>query len=293
MDVKRLYEEYRPLLFSIAYRMLGLRQDAEDIVQDTFAALQQQPPGAIDSIRAYLCKTVTNRCMNELKSARRTRVSYIGPWLPEPIALRDETDPSRLAERQDEVSYAYLVLLEALSPAERAVFVLRETLGFPFEDIAALLGKSPANCRKLFSRGRIKLDRYRNGLREPAPSRQPELAAAFARAFGSGDARALVQLLADDCILLSDGGGKVKAAINPLYGKDRVLALLTFAASRSTETRIEPAVYAGGEGFRLIREGRKTADYILACAPGETVFSRIYIVMNPDKLAPEDADPAF
>jgi RNA polymerase sigma-70 factor (ECF subfamily) len=287
MDFSQLYMQYKPLLFSIAYRMLGLIQDAEDIVQDVFVTLQQQNPEDIRNIKSYLGKMVTNRCINELKSSRKTKVDYVGPWLPEPIVEQDLGDPARLLERHEDVAFAFLVLIQTLAPAERAVFVLRETLDYSFEEIAEVIDKTTVNCRKLYSRAKrkIALEGQSECSMQPFQPDRPDLVRSFSSAFMAGDISKLVELLSDDAILLTDGGGKVRAAVNPIYGKERVLALLSFSISnnaghaKSLQRRIN-----GHEGFLLIRNNRLYSVYTFAFTEDGSAISRVYITMNPDKL---------
>ncbi|PTM59438.1 sigma-70 family RNA polymerase sigma factor [Desmospora activa] len=155
MQLEQLYEHYQSLLFGVAYRMLGSISDAEDIVQDVFLSLQQQEIDKISHVKAYLIKMTTNRCLNLLGSARHKREEYVGPWLPEP--LLDQQQPADIIERNESISYAFLVLMEQLSPIERAVFILRESLGFEYEAIADILDKTTSNCRKIMSRAKRKL----------------------------------------------------------------------------------------------------------------------------------------
>ncbi|MDF2834984.1 MAG: hypothetical protein K0Q63_624 [Paenibacillus sp.] len=288
-DYRDLYVQYRPLLFSIAYRMLGSAQDAEDIVQDVFVALQQHETGHIENIKAYLGKMVTNRCLNELKSARKTKTSYIGPWLPEPIVAASEGDPAKEVELQDDISYAFLVVMQRLSPLERAVFVLRETFGFSFGEIGEWLDKSEVYCRQLFRRGKRKLeavDVRDAGL--PISSLHSDaaaLTASFREAFRAGDISAIVELLSKDAILLTDGGGKVRAAIHPIFGRDRVRALLTFSVTNYLRNgRIRDVLVNGRDSFMVIYEDKPFAVYSLALTPDRSAIARVYVMMNPDKL---------
>lgn len=287
-DYDALYVQYRPLLFSIAYRMLGLSQDAEDIVQDVFLALQQQKTSEILNMKAYLCKLVTNRCLNELKSSRKSKTTYIGPWLPEPIVTAAEGNPEEAFELKDDIAYAYLVVMQRLTPMERAVFVLRETLGFTFEEIGEWIGKSEVNCRQLFSRGKRKLDTKINDPGVPISPSQPELqalSASFSAAFRAGDIAAIVELLSEDAILLTDGGGKVRAAINPIIGRDRIQALLTYSISNYLrDGTVKKVVVNGHDSFMVMYDGKPFAVYSLALNADGSAISRVYVMMNPDKL---------
>ncbi|MFB6366747.1 RNA polymerase sigma factor SigJ [Paenibacillus elgii] len=288
LDYHALYEQYHRLLFSIAYRMLGMAQDAEDVVQDVFVSLQRHNPGEIANMKAYLCKLVTNRCLNELKSSRKAKTTYIGPWLPEPIVTVVEGNPAEALALQDDIAYAYLVVMQRLTSAERAVFILRETLGFTFEDIGEMIGKSAVNCRQLFSRGKRKLDVQKNDAGVPIAPFNPEaeaLSASFSAAFRAGDIASIVELLSEDAILLTDGGGKVKAAVNPIYGRDRVRALLAFSISRYLRNGdIRSIVVNGHNSFMVMYGGKPYGVYALAFTPDGSAISRVYVMMNPDKL---------
>ncbi|MFD0711541.1 RNA polymerase sigma factor SigJ [Paenibacillus sp. GCM10027626] len=281
----QLYEEYRSLLMAVAYRMLGSVPDAEDIVQDTFLALQQQT-GQIAHLKTYLCKMVTNRCINELRSARKTRTSYIGPWLPEPIV---ESAPPDQYESQENIAYAYIVLMEQLTPAERAVFILRETLDFSYDEIAAIINKTPANCRKIFSRSRQKMNQAQQQEQCSLTSLDLNpLSAAFSKAYLAGDLEQIVQLLSDKVTLYCDGGGKVRTAINPIYGKDRVSRLLAYyiTSHHQEETlRLLPVLVNGSSGMLLMRNNKAEGVFAFAASAAEDFrLSAIYFIKNPDKL---------
>jgi RNA polymerase sigma-70 factor (ECF subfamily) len=253
-----------------------------------FVALQQQNTCEVINIKAYLCKLVTNRCLNELKSSRKAKTTYIGPWLPEPIVTAAEGNPEEAFDLKDDIAYAYLVVMQRLTPMERAVFVLRETLGFTFEEIGEWIGKSEVNCRQLFSRGKRKLDTKKNDAGVPISPLKPELqalSASFSAAFRAGDISAIVELLSEDAILLTDGGGKVRAAINPIIGRDRVQALLIYSISNYLrDGTVKKVVVNGNESFMVMYDGKPYAVYSLALNPDGSAISRVYVIMNPDKL---------
>ncbi len=292
LDYHALYEQYHQLLFSIAYRMLGMAQDAEDVVQDVFVVLQHHNPGEIANLKAYLCKLVTNRCLNDLKSSRKAKTTYIGPWLPEPIVTAAEGNPAEALALQDDIAYAYLVVMQRLTSTERAVFVLRETLGFTFEEIGEMIGKSAVNCRQLFSRSKRKLEVQKNDAGVPIAPLNPEaeaLSALFSAAFRAGDIASIVELLSEDAILLTDGGGKVKAAVNPIYGRDRVRDLLAFTISRYLRDGVIQSIAVNCRNSFMVVHGCKPhAVYALAFTPDGSAISRVYVVMNPDKLHSAD-----
>src|SRR5947209_246235 len=219
------FETYRTYLFSIAYRMLGSAMDAEDMVQETYLRYQTTPPETIHSLKAFLTTILPRLCMDQLQLARRKREQYVGPWLPEPI-LTTETaeagDPEKHVDMQESISLAFLVLLEQLQPFERAVFLLREVFGYDFAEIATMLDKSEAACRRSFSRARLHLRAHRP--RFPAsPQLHRQLLNGYFQAVESGETTALMNLLSEDVTLWADGGGKIKqAALRPIRGRDAV-----------------------------------------------------------------------
>src|SRR5215475_572563 len=224
---------YRPLLFSIAYGMTGSVGDAEDIVQDAFLGLTRarQAGTTIADPKAYLATAVTRLGINHLSSARVRREKYVGDWLPEPIVVpADGPGPAEHAELADSLSMAFLVLLEALSPVERAVFMLREVFGYSYPDVARITGKTEVNCRQIFARARQRIaagEQVRGGA--PSPARRAEgeeLTRRFFEAAAGGDMDALLGMLAPDVVVHGDGGGKAQALEKPLAGRQRVMRLL-------------------------------------------------------------------
>src|SRR5579884_928593 len=217
------FERYRVLLFSIAYRMTGSASDAEDLVQETYLRYQANADQEISSLKAYLTTIVTRLALDYLKSARVTREQYIGTWLPEPILTSDESgSPFADLEQQEALSLAFLRLLEELSPPERAVFLLHEVFDYPFDEIGVMLEKSTANCRQIFHRAKQALQEKRVRF-DPEPQRQRQLLLSFLAAIQSGDMAALTSLLAQDAISWSDGGGKVRTNLLPIYGRQAVV----------------------------------------------------------------------
>ncbi|MEK3732482.1 MULTISPECIES: sigma-70 family RNA polymerase sigma factor [Paenibacillus] len=300
-----IYITHRPLMFHIAYRMLGSVSDAEDIVQDVFSQYMQMDRDGIVNDRAYLAKMTTNRCLNLLKSARRVREAYMGPWLPEPLPADVGTGTHDFAERRENIGYAYVVLLQRLSPLERAVYLSREALGFEYRDIAGMLDKTEVNCRKIFSRARNKLleatDNKPNRTRRktaqateheeqtrmadtPTES-QEQFVEAFLRACDTGDFKPLLSLLLDEVTLLSDGGGKVRAALNPIRGIDRVRAFYEGLAAKGVFCEGFEAVSINGEpGIARRDDGVVTMVITTEREPEGSRIRTIYMVLNPDKL---------
>ncbi|UUZ80331.1 sigma-70 family RNA polymerase sigma factor [Paenibacillus sp. P26] len=223
--MEELYDQYRAPLFTLAYQLTGSAADAEDAVQDVFFKACYVHPERLAEPKAYLCKMVTNHCLNLQKSARKKREMYVGPWLPEPIRTPEADTLETTVVRRDLLSYAMLVLLERLTPSERVVFVLREALGFDYPEIAELLGKQEANCRKLMSRARSKM-----GISEEEPvaaeAVELEWVSRFLTSLEQGNVDHVLSLLTEDVMLFSDGGGKVTAATRPIQTRVQVARFL-------------------------------------------------------------------
>src|SRR6202161_1543250 len=215
------YQEFRPLMFSIAYRMTGSVSDAEDLVQEAFLRLTRvlRDGASITSPKAYLATATPRLASSSRRSARVRRESYVGAWLPEPLLAGREPDPAEHAEMSDCLSMAFLVLLESLSPTERAVFLLHEVFGYDYREIAEITGKSEPNCRQILTRARHHVDEGRAGVREPrfeaSREQRDEVARRFFAAAEGGDLAALLELLAPDVVLVGDGGGKAWAVAKP------------------------------------------------------------------------------
>lgn len=280
--MQELYKQYKNLLFTLAYQLTGSASDAEDAVQDVFVKAYDVNLDLVAEPKAYLCKMVTNRCLDVMKSARRRREQYFGEWLPEPI-LTPEDDSLETVIRGELLSYAMLVLLERLSPAERAVFVLREALGFDYPVIAELIGKSEVNCRKLISRAKGKMG---IGLEEPirAESGGEEWVRRFVSALQEGQVDTVVSLLAEDAALISDGGGKATAAINRIESRDHVtrflIGLIRKYPQYSEDVQLEDI--NGQTGVVIRSEGR--IETILLFNFEDDVIRNLYFIRNPDKL---------
>lgn len=284
-DVTRAeeFEELRPLLFAIAYRILGSVSEAEDAVQDTWLRYEDAstPPR---STKAFLSAVVTRISIDVLRSARRRREEYVGTWLPEPLLTDPYEDPERSAELADSLSMAVLLLLERLSPLERAVFVLREVFGFGFSEIASAVGRSEAACRQLAVRARRHMDEGRPRFEADRRERE-ELAERFFDAFREGDVDGLRELLAADVQVIGDGGGKAPAFAKGVIGAERVARL--FSAATPSMFRVgvvmEPRQVNGQPGA-LFRDpdGKLLSTLALDVADGR--IQTIRAVVNPDKL---------
>ena len=281
------FETYRHYLFAIAYRMLGSAMDAEDMVQETYLRYQTTKPETIHSLKAYLTTILTRLCMDQLDLARRKREVYVGPWLPEPI-LTAETpeaaDPEKRVETEESVSLAFLVLLEQLQPFERAVFLLREVFEYEFSEIATMLDKSEAACRRSFSRAKLHLRAHRP--RFPASSQtHQQLLNRYFQAVQGGDMTPLMNLLSENVTLWADGGGKVKqAALRPIHGRDAV-ARFSLGTRRfwPENSRVE-LEEVNGQPALIVRTGDH-AFAVLTIDVEQGQIQAIRIIANPDKLA--------
>ncbi|MGV9310167.1 RNA polymerase sigma factor SigJ [Nonomuraea sp. NPDC003727] len=284
---------YRPLLFSIAYGMTGSVGDAEDIVQDAFLGMTRarQAGTVIADPKAYLATAVTRLGIDHLRSARVRRETYVGDWLPEPVVVpADGPGPAEHAELADSLSMAFLVLLESLSPVDRAVFMLREVFGYGYPDVARIIGKTEVNCRQIFARARQRIaagGRLRDSTPTPARRAQgKELARRFFEAAAGGDMDALLGMLAPDVVLHGDGGGKAQAIGKPATEPRRVAQLLVAGLRRirMLGVSLRPAWVNGGPGAVMYdAEGRVAAVVELDIADG--VVQAVHSVANPDKLA--------
>jgi RNA polymerase sigma-70 factor (ECF subfamily) len=282
-----VFEEHRPLLTGLAYRLLGSMWDAEDIVQEAFVRWTRTDTERIREPRAFLVTVVSRLALDQLRSARVTREAYVGPWLPEPVDSRS-VGPLDTAELRDTVSYATLHLMERLTPPERAVFVLREAFELPYDTLAEIVGTTPANCRQLHHRAAGRLAEARGGAesagRVPRPSGREHalLVSRFIEAARDGDLAGLTALLSEDVVAWNDGGGKVRAALRPVAGRARVLAFVTgllerysFADMRLTEANGQPAL-------RLTVDGREQITLFDIREDG--LVHGVFAVLNPDKL---------
>jgi len=277
------FEELRPLLFSIAYRILGSVAEAEDAVQETWLRWQASPAQPA-SVKAFLSAVVTRISIDVLRSARVRRETYVGPWFPEPLLSDPYEDPERSAELADSVSMAALLLLERLSPLERAVFVLREVFGFGFGEVASAVGRSEAACRQLAARARRHMDEGRPRFEADRRERE-ELAARFFGALAEGDVEGLRELLAADVQLAGDSGGKVPQFSRTIIGAGHVASVLASAFARLVriDVTLEPHEVNGQPGAILRdRDGKVLITLALDVLDGQ--IQMIRSVSNPDKL---------
>lgn len=281
------FETHRPLLWSIAYRMLGSAAEAEDIVQEAYLRAHDADPDSIQSERAYLSKIVTRLCLDHWKSARVKREAYVGPWLPEPVPTAEPVDPSS-------ISLAFLVLLESLTPLERAVYLLGEVFDYSHAEIAQIVGRDEASCRQLLHRARTSVRSQRPRF---APSREAHqrLLSGFGEACAAGDLAMLEQLLADDVVAYSDGGEKLHAAKRPVHGRDRVARLFTGIFRKAPPgVTIAMTELNGLPTLVLVFEGKVRS--VIDIETDGTRILKVRTVVNPEKLSqlgsPPRLDPA-
>ncbi|WP_432137557.1 MULTISPECIES: RNA polymerase sigma-70 factor [unclassified Streptomyces] len=277
------FQAQRSRLFALAYRMLGSAEEAEDTVQDAWLRFHGADRDGIEQLGAWLAKVVTNLCLNRLTSARARREAYVGPWLPEPVATADGAlGPLESAEQRDAVSLAVLVLLERLTPVERAVYVLREAFGYGHREIAGLLDLSEANCRQLYRRATQRVAAPETRF-TPAPDRQAELVESFLTAAREGDLAGLEKLLAGDVTWWSDGGGKVKAALRPIEGREKVVRFTTGVFERFAAGYVLTVAEVNGAPAVLAWNGEELWGAVTFVYRDETIVG-LRAVVNPDKL---------
>jgi RNA polymerase sigma-70 factor (TIGR02957 family) len=281
-------EELRPAAFAIAYRMVGSVSEAEDLVQEALVRLHRAEDEGerIESPRAYLSTVVTRLGIDHLRSARVRRETYVGEWLPEPLITDEAADPARHAEVADSLSLAFLVLLESLSPEQRAVFLLREVFDYPYDEIAAIVGKSEANARQLATRARRHVDEGRPRF-EVSREERERLADRFFAATEEGDLAGLEALLAEDVVLHGDGGGKAPAITKPLHGRRRVARALSGFAKQGrvvggfTVRRVD---VNGQPGAMLFHAGGGLLG-VMALDIADGQIQGVSSVVNPEKLS--------
>lgn len=273
----------RKRLLGLAYRMLGSRIEAEDVLQDAW--LRFSAVRAVESRDALLTTIVTRLCLDRLKSAKARREVYVGPWLPEPIVDAVSLAPDAATELADDLSFALLLALERLSPAERAAFLLHDVFDMPFAKVADTLGRQEAACRQLAARARKAVRQERCATRATADAHR-RLLAAFGMAAASGDIDAITALLRDDAVFLADGGGKVMSALNPIRGADRIarffVGIIGKIGSNPSDLEAEPLDVNGMPGI-LVRVGG-AVDQVLTIDTDGTHITAVYVVRNPDKL---------
>jgi RNA polymerase sigma-70 factor, ECF subfamily len=277
-----VFEAERPRLRALAYRMLGAVEDADDVVQETFVRWHQATQAEIVAPGAWLTSVCTRLCIDSLRAAYRKRERYIGPWLPEPLVATEADSTSEPAELASSLSLAFLLLLERLSPLERAAFLLHDVFDHPYPDVARILGRSEAACRQLASRVRrnVRLEKTRF----EAPREQvAALLDRFLAAAGSGNVEELTDMLAIDAELWSDGGGIAPAARNVVRGADPIARFLVGVAKKGRGAVLHPAFVNGLPGVIFTREGRVGGSFAISVDPAGRI-ARVFVVVNPQKL---------
>ncbi len=274
-------EEFRPLLLSIAYRMLGSFGDAEDVVQEAYLRLHREE--RVDSPKAFLTTVTTRLAIDQLRSARRQRETYIGPWLPEP-AVDEYVDLADRAALSDSLSTAFLVVLERLSPDQRAVFLLCDVFGYSYDEVAAIIGKTPAACRQLAVRARRHLSEDRPRF-DASRQERDELVRRFVAAAEEGELDELVEMLAPDVTFTGDGGGKALAFPRPVHGAESVGKLVRVAFDRVTGLGFRISrVHVGGQPGMRVHDAEDRTLAIWSFVVTDGLITSIHGVVNPDKL---------
>jgi len=279
-----LYKTYRKPLFALAYRMLGSVMDAEDIIQEAFIAYNQLPnPEEIQHVRAFLYKVVTNRCLDLLRSSAKKRELYVGPWLPEPLIDQgnQDADPSDIYLQHESISTAYLLLLQQLNAVERAIFLLREIFHYSYDEIAEMVGKTSSNCRQIFHRAQRSI--------HYDPDQMPSISVAesqikdFVSSLVQGNKDRLLELLSENVVFYSDGGGKVRAAQVPVTGANHVVLLLQNLLKMYTgKFNLANITVNGMPGIQLTLDDGLRYIYSFGFRKGQ--IEAIYSVANPEKL---------
>jgi RNA polymerase sigma-70 factor (ECF subfamily) len=277
------FDRHRQLLFSIAYRMLGSVADAEDVMQESYLRWRRASEREVRSPKAYLSTVVTRLCLDHLRSARARRERYVGPWLPEPLVTEPSPDASEAAALEDSLSMAFLVLLESLTPTERAVFLLREVFGYDYAEIADLVGKSEANCRQIARRAKMSVEARRPRF-ESSPEQEERLIGRFLEASVEGDMEGLLSLLSNDAVLYSDGGGKTHAALNPIVGADKIARFSSRILRKAPPGFVMRWGRVNGRPGLVgyFRDGSPHSVTTLDVAEGR--IRAIRLVLNPEKL---------
>jgi RNA polymerase sigma-70 factor, ECF subfamily len=275
----------RPLLFTIAYEILGSTTESDDVLQDSYLRWAQVDLSRVNDTKSYLARLVTRQALNALRADARRREDYVGPWLPEPLLL-DEQDPSADVVLAESVSMAMLVLLETLKPDERAVFVLREVFGFDYDEIASAVGKSVPAVRQVAHRAREHVQARRKRFTTVDPAENARITAEFMAAAAGGDVQAVMSMLAPDVVWTADSGGKASAARRPVVGADKVARAVVGLVSRGLQlpdVRVELAVCNAAPALVIYAGDRLEAVFTVEILDGK--ITNLYAMRNPDKLA--------
>lgn len=279
------FDRHRPLLFSVAYRMLGSVADAEDVLQEAYLRWQRMADEEVRSPRAYLSTVVTRLSIDQLRSARVRREEYVGAWLPEPLLTEGEgAAVVEAAILEESLSMAFLVLLESLTPTERAVFLLREIFDYDYAEVSRLVGKSEDNCRQISRRARQSVAARRPRF-ESSPEQEERLMGSFLEACASGDMDALVSLLSEDVIVWSDGGGKVRAALQPIHGAQKATRFFSGILEKAPPGLTYRRASVNGRPGAVVYFADGSPQSVVTLDVEEGSIRAIHIVVNPEKLA--------
>jgi RNA polymerase sigma-70 factor (ECF subfamily) len=284
-DATDAFVTHRNLLFTVAYELLGSAADAEDVLQETWLRWASVDVAEVRDVRAYLVRITTRLALNRIRALARRRESYVGPWLPEPLLTAP--DVAEDVELADSVSTAMLLVLETLAPTERAVFVLREVFDLPYDEIAAAVDKTPAAVRQIAHRARSHV-RARRPREAVTSAERSAVIERFLGAAATGDLQSLMDVLAPNVVLITDGGGVKQAALRPIRGVDKVLRFLAAVLPVDGSVRAVPALVNGEVGLRLLWHDE--LDTVLTLRIDDDAVSYIYLVRNPQKLARVDAE---
>ncbi|MBR0913887.1 sigma-70 family RNA polymerase sigma factor [Bradyrhizobium japonicum] len=277
------FERHRRYLTGLAYRMLGSMTEAEDAVQEAYIRWHRTDRTRVESPRAFLAKVVTRICLDQMKSARAKRETYVGPWLPEPVLDAETLGAETASDYASDLSVGLMLALERLSPLERAAFLLHDVFDVEFEEVARLLGRNQATCRQLAARGRAHIRESRPRFQVQA-DKGSEILQAFMTAYRTGNVDGLASILSEDAVLYTDGGGKRRAALNPIVGRAKILALLVGLARKRAQPVVDlgPATINGLPGCLATLANGEILTIALEVANDR--IGRVYVVRNPDKL---------
>ena len=282
------FESYRPLVFSIAYRMLGSAMEAEDMVQEAYLRFQATPSDTIASPKAFLSTITTRLCLDYLKSAKTRRETYLGPWLPEPIMMDKHGDlltPEQKVSHSESISMAFLVLMESLTPVERAVFLLREVFDYGYDEIGEIVDKSETACRKIFSRAKQYITQNRPRF-QPTPEQHTKLLTEFFNTVALGDMDGLMNLLAEDVVFWSDGGGKATAAIHPIHAPVQVAKFLLGIRRLAPDDAQVAVENINGQPAVILMDGAGTPLNVITIEMNaDQRIQTIRVLGNPDKMS--------
>jgi RNA polymerase sigma-70 factor, ECF subfamily len=278
-EAAAVFDELRPRLIGVAYGLLGSLAEAEDVVQEAWIRLQRSDLDGVRDLTGWLVTTTSRIALDVLKAARTRRETYVGPWLPEPVETAP--DPADSISLADSLSWAMLVVLETLGPAERAAFVLHDVFGLSFDDIAHALGRAPAACRKLASRARVRVQ-ARQPRFDVDPEAHREVVTAFGRATASGDLEGLLRLLAPDAVLTSDGGGLARALPRPIRGAPEIATFLAGIGTSGPGLTTQPSAVNGSPSLLVFQQGQLTTVLALGIRDGR--IATIDAIRNPHKF---------